>query len=222
MQHTDHPPAGSDANALHRHWLRYRRFAELEGTPWANGLGVTTEIVSVSESARLLERLGLSTDTGWRLSVATLDQPAAFSKLPGLNRTFMPIGGDVVLAVDGVEHHIRSGTPHSFSGDAETELRVLSEPCRAVNFMSTGLGLGMSRSLPEHATPIALIALAPATSADSAGSIASAPVPAGPAEEEGANANGIAKFDLLIPSLAEESHAETRAPGSAAVIFDLG
>ncbi|MDN5661683.1 MAG: HutD family protein, partial [Brevibacterium aurantiacum] len=71
-------------------------FDDLEPVPWANGAGETTELVSLIQSQALTPNL-----RRWRLSIARLDRPAAFSPLPGLARTFLPIGAEVALEIDG-------------------------------------------------------------------------------------------------------------------------
>lgn len=71
---------------------------------WANGAGTTVELVALEESADLTPGL-----PRWRLSVASLERPAPFSPLPGLHRRFLPVGGDVVLTVDGVRTPVPAG-----------------------------------------------------------------------------------------------------------------
>ena len=99
-----------------------RRFAETPATPWRNGRGQTWP---------------LFTETSWRLSVARLDGPAAFSSFPGLHRTFVPWGGGVRLEVDGEELDVRHGGIARFDGDATTRLLALDHPCHAVNLMAS-------------------------------------------------------------------------------------
>jgi hypothetical protein len=109
--------------------LVVKRFADLTASVWANGRGATTELVSFAESE------ALASGTRWRLSVADLDRPGPFSPLTGVWRTFIPVGGDVVLAVDGAVHECPEGLPIEFDGGARTELVALSGPCHAVNLM---------------------------------------------------------------------------------------
>lgn len=47
----------------------------------------------------------------------------------------MPVGGDVVLVVDGQRTPVAEGTVCAFSGDAEVELVDLPNGCNAVNLM---------------------------------------------------------------------------------------
>lgn len=101
--------------------------------PWANGGGATTELVSFAAS-RSLGAGGVE----WRLSVAQLKRPGAFSALPGVQRTFVPLDGALTLVLDGRAHELEAGTPLQFSGDAEVELTRLDAPGRALNLMVRG------------------------------------------------------------------------------------
>lgn len=101
--------------------------------PWANGGGATTELVSFAAS-RSLGAGGVE----WRLSVAQLERPGAFSALPGVQRTFVPLDGALTLVVEGVAHELEAGTPLQFLGDAEVELTRLDAPGRALNLMVRG------------------------------------------------------------------------------------
>jgi len=107
-----------------------KRFAELPATPWANGGGATTELVAFDES----ERVG-GPGARWRLSIADLEQPGTFSPLPGMRRTFVPVGGAVMLSVDDEQRECAECRPFHFEGDARTELVALTGRCHAVNLM---------------------------------------------------------------------------------------
>lgn len=116
------------------------RYADRQPAPWANGRGSTTELIGWSESGELTGRSGPS----WRLSIARLDGPAAFSPLPAVDRHFLPVGADVDLRIDGVVVPIVAGTVQRFSGDADVDLvRLARTPAHAVNLMSrAGSGAG--------------------------------------------------------------------------------
>ncbi|GAA1928088.1 hypothetical protein GCM10009689_03580 [Brevibacterium antiquum] len=105
-------------------------FDDLEPVPWANGAGETTELVSLIESQNLTP-----SRRRWRLSIARLDRPAAFSPLPGLARTFLPIGAEVVLEIDGQGHCVAQDEPQRFRGDQIVSLIELGTPCFALNLM---------------------------------------------------------------------------------------
>ncbi|GAA1869100.1 HutD family protein [Brevibacterium marinum] len=105
-------------------------FDELEPVPWANGAGETTELVSLTDSQTLTPSL-----RRWRLSIARLDRPAVFSPLPGLARTFLPIGAEVALEIDGEVHPVTSAEPKTFRGEQTVSLVELGAPCFALNLM---------------------------------------------------------------------------------------
>lgn len=115
-------------------------FDDRDPVPWANGAGETTELVSLAESEALTpDRLR------WRLSIAKLERAAAFSPLPGLARTFLPIGAEVVLEIDGHVHSVAENEPRSFRGEQNVSLVDLGAPCFALNLMveeNGGLGSG--------------------------------------------------------------------------------
>lgn len=115
-------------------------FDDRDPVPWANGAGETTELVSLAESEALTpDRLR------WRLSIAKLERAAAFSPLPGLARTFLPIGAEVVLEIDGHVHPVAENEPRSFRGEQNVSLVDLGAPCFALNLMveeNGGLGSG--------------------------------------------------------------------------------
>lgn len=105
-------------------------FDDLEPVPWANGAGETTELVSLTDSQALTpDRLR------WRLSIARLDRPAEFSPLPGLARTFLPIGAEVVLEIDGQVQSVTPAVPARFRGEQKVSLVGLEDPCFALNLM---------------------------------------------------------------------------------------
>ncbi len=60
----------------------------LRDEPWANGAGRTT-VLAVGPDAL---------DWRWRISIATVDQPCAFSTLPGVRRWMAPLDGGIELA----------------------------------------------------------------------------------------------------------------------------
>ena len=105
-------------------------FDDLQPVPWANGAGETTELVSLTDSQALTPSL-----RRWRLSIARLDRPAAFSPLPGLVRTFLPIGAEVGLEIDGQLHLVAHDEPQRFRGEQNVALVELGSPCFALNLM---------------------------------------------------------------------------------------
>lgn len=114
-------------------WRTLRRTAELPERPWANGRGVTVELVSADESA-LFYRPDFPVDGRWRLSLASLTVTGPFSPLPGIDRVHTPLA-DTVLTVDGEAHRIPALTPFAFDGGADVVLTELSRRTLAVNLM---------------------------------------------------------------------------------------
>lgn len=123
-------------------------FASTPAGPWKNGAGATTELVALEGSSEFVGSSALVdssvcgdgepvTVAPWRLSIASLREPAAFSALPGMARSFMPVGGSVVLRIDGVDTPVPERMVCRFSGDAAVELVSLDRSCHAVNLMST-------------------------------------------------------------------------------------
>ena len=130
--------------------------------PWANGRGVTTELVSFARS-RALSALSLP---AWRLSIAGLDGPAGFSPLPGTRRVFLPVGTDVTLVVNGIERQVPDRMATSFDGDDIVELVGMHRRlAHAVNLMyragthGTVPGLTVGRS-DEASARTCLVAVA--------------------------------------------------------------
>jgi len=111
------------------------KYARAHRVPWANGRGHTTELVSWERSLALSS----AGTPAWRLSIAELEGPAAFSTIPGVRRHFLPIGSSVTLAVNGVPRRIPDHTVTEFAGDDDVELRELDRaPGHAVNLMVRG------------------------------------------------------------------------------------
>ncbi|WP_172657658.1 HutD family protein [Demequina rhizosphaerae] len=108
-----------------------RMFAAQPRVAWFNGAGFTTELVSFDDSARLWPDLA-----PWRLSVAELTRTGPFSPVPGVTRSFCPVGGDVVLRVDGRETRVGELEVLTFDGGADTALLELPSACHAVNLMT--------------------------------------------------------------------------------------
>ncbi|MDN4609917.1 HutD/Ves family protein [Arthrobacter burdickii] len=102
----------------------------LEGSPWANGGGVTHEVLKAPPGA------GYS-DFDWRLSIADIVHDGAFSSLPGVDRTFvMGSEGLLRMAVDGESRDLELGALAAFPGEADVRVEVLEGPTRNLNLMT--------------------------------------------------------------------------------------
>lgn len=137
-------------------------FSDRTSTPWANGGGRTTELIALSESSALTPGL-----RPWRLSIAQLEVPGPFSTLPGLARTFLPIGAEVALEIDGRLQSVTPESPARFHGAQTVALVSLPEPCFALNLMVAAVGAsGGDSSVPgpdsAGAAPALEMALEPA------------------------------------------------------------
>ncbi|WP_052226727.1 HutD family protein [Microbacterium mangrovi] len=111
-------------------WSILKQIDDIPPVPWANGAGTTRELIGYAESATL----GLDV-APWRLSVALLERPGGFSPLPGIDRTFLLVGGDAALSVDGALHRLTHGDVLQFTGDQEVVLESVTRGCHAVNLM---------------------------------------------------------------------------------------
>jgi environmental stress-induced protein Ves len=95
--------------------------------PWANGRGVTEVVVSWPPG---------EDDFDWRVSIATVEEPGAFSSYAGIDRTLVVVaGGPLVLGIDGTMVTAERLDPVVFSGDAETVCLAASR-ARVVNVMT--------------------------------------------------------------------------------------
>jgi uncharacterized protein len=142
-----------------RHWetnVQIIRLATAPEQPWPNGGGTTRELWLDVEPESGALRL--------RISVASLARAAAFSALPGLLRTFMPIDDIAAdLLVNGLHQRVGRHQMLQFSGDADTALIALDKPGRALNLMSDRRVASHAISLRSSGTAaaLALVALEP-------------------------------------------------------------
>jgi environmental stress-induced protein Ves len=73
----------------------------------------------------------------WRVSIARIDEPGAFSRWPGMHRSFTLLTGDeVVITIGGNEHAVLRGQSFEFSGDAAVECALPGGPVEALNLMT--------------------------------------------------------------------------------------
>lgn len=82
--------------------------------PWKNGGGTTREIAVYPPDAGMDDFL-------WRLSMARMDRPGAFSPFPGIDRTLAVLEGRLHLEGDGVDVRLDADSPpFHFDGGLET------------------------------------------------------------------------------------------------------
>jgi uncharacterized protein len=108
------------------------KYSQTSPTPWLNGKGQTTELISW-DSSRTLTAVPAP---AWRLSIARLEGAAAFSPIPQVHRHFLPIGTSVLLRVNGSPRRVGDRTITEFAGDDGVDLLHLDPcPAHAVNLM---------------------------------------------------------------------------------------
>ena len=93
---------------------------------WANGLGITHEVVASPTSD----------DWDWRLSIAEVSEDGPFSVLPGVDRILVvATGNGITLNVDGDFHKLQRFEKHHFDGQATTVGALTNGPIYDVNLM---------------------------------------------------------------------------------------
>jgi environmental stress-induced protein Ves len=98
--------------------------------PWKNGGGRTAEIAAWMREGRTEPFAG-------RVSIAEIEQDGPFSAWPGIDRTFVLLGGaGVVLTQGGIDVEIVARhEPVRFAGDEASSCRLVDGPARAFNLM---------------------------------------------------------------------------------------
>ena len=107
--------------------------ADYRSMPWKNGMGITHEI-AISRSDEDLVSGGFL----WRLSMAEVGTSSPFSRFPGCDRTIVLLDGNGMVldsGPDGCHELSRPFVPYSFSGEWQTQGRLLDGPCRDFNVM---------------------------------------------------------------------------------------
>ncbi|MGZ8337178.1 MAG: HutD/Ves family protein [Allosphingosinicella sp.] len=99
--------------------------------PWRNGGGVTRDVAIFPHGAG-------DDDFLWRASLATIADAGPFSAWPGVDRTFMPLRGEVLIAVDnGPVRRLVAGDPAiDFAGEAAVTARPAGNECTVLNLMA--------------------------------------------------------------------------------------
>ncbi|MBL0220385.1 MAG: HutD family protein [Myxococcales bacterium] len=97
--------------------------------PWANGAGVTHELLRVPAGIGPF---------ALRVSVAEITRPAPFSPFVGYQRwLYLLDGGPVTLAIEGRRDQIlsRPADGVQFAGDATVAATAVAQPSRDLNFI---------------------------------------------------------------------------------------
>lgn len=111
-----------------------RRLAADEArlVPWRNGRGVTRE--------RLVWPPGSADGAfDWRLSIAAVDEPGAFSAFPGIERILTVLRGDALVLTHGAaapRARLRRLEPYRFPGDWPTAAELPAGPIEDFNVMT--------------------------------------------------------------------------------------
>ncbi len=113
--------------------IRHLTPADYRKMPWANGKGVTVEMLKVEEGGELL----------WRLSRASVVENGDFSIFPGVERNLTVItGSGFDLIGDGLHLSAKPLIPVAFAGDAPIRAEAVTARSDDFNVMT-------ARSLPR-------------------------------------------------------------------------
>ncbi|MHB0927503.1 MAG: HutD/Ves family protein [Candidatus Nanopelagicales bacterium] len=104
--------------------------ADRQASAWANGAGVTYQVMAVPEGAGFL-------DFDWRVSFAEVAGEGPFSVLPGVDRVLVLVEGQgMELTIDGALHLVKPLVPVAFRGEAHVESRLPLGPTADLNLMT--------------------------------------------------------------------------------------
>lgn len=121
---------------------RQVHLAQVALRPWANGGGVTRELLAWPQAD----------DWRLRVSVAEIDRDGPFSPFPGIERWFVVVDGEGVelRLPDGPRSVAAGDAPLVFDGEAAPGCRLLHGPIRDLNLM-VRRGAGLARLRTAHA-----------------------------------------------------------------------
>jgi environmental stress-induced protein Ves len=138
-------PAGSD-KTLPQQSIHLFDCAQLAAEAWANGGGITRTIAK-----RASEDGGID----WRVSLATLNGPAEFSRFPRLDRTLLLLDdGAVDLHSQDGAWFARQGQPVQFPGDLLIWASVPALPVEVLNVMTRRGAWQASVNVASHSLRI--------------------------------------------------------------------
>jgi len=103
------------------------QLGQVPATPWANGGGITRELLAWPQCE----------DWTVRLSVAEIGADGPFSRLPGVRRWFAVLSGQgVMLRIGDQMHELgTSSRPLQFDGAVQTDCELLGGATRDFNLM---------------------------------------------------------------------------------------
>jgi hypothetical protein len=113
---------------------------ELKLVPWANRAGYARDIAMAPPDS-----------PGWQVSLAEISVSGPFSNFPGVDRSFMVIGGQVTLEVDGEINEVAEYQVFEFDGGSDTHVIADVGPVRALNVMTERGSWSHSMSIVELA-----------------------------------------------------------------------
>jgi environmental stress-induced protein Ves len=135
--------------------MRLIRQTDYRTMPWKNGAGTTQEIAIYPASSA-----GSDSAFVWRVSLATLDSDAPFSRFAGYDRLILLLDG-AGMALDGgplgtiaVDKPL---VPMAFPGELAVTAKLKGGPCRDLNVMTSRLKARARLSVHTiNASPLAV------------------------------------------------------------------
>lgn len=107
--------------------MRHLTAKDFKEMPWANGKGITVEMLRIERDARLV----------LRLSRAMVDEDGPFSLFPGIERNLTVLSGPGFdLRGDGLRFAARPLVPVAFSGDISLRAEGVAAPSEDFNVMT--------------------------------------------------------------------------------------
>lgn len=121
--------------------MRHLTARDYRVMPWANGRGVTTELIRVDRGGAL----------DWRLSMAQVVEDGPFSRLPGIERNLTVIKGPGFdLVGPGLRLAARPREPVAFSGDLDIRAEGVVAPSVDFNVMVAGRAAEVHMLIGHH------------------------------------------------------------------------
>jgi environmental stress-induced protein Ves len=117
--------------------MKLIRYSDLSVLPWKNGAGIRRDIAQGRYHTDEI-------DSTWLVSIADLNENAAFSSYPQTSRWIMPISkGWLTLNfdMDGVALPVEltgDSPAHHFAGDSSVHCFLHDGPMKALNIMTSG------------------------------------------------------------------------------------